>query len=252
MTAEIPDTFVHNWVLDSRGRVHLAQGRIEDAIADLEELGRRDERRDHPNPAAHPHRSRLALALLRQGDADRALALADEETALARRWGAPRALGIALRTRGLCERGEAGLARLRESVDVLDGSGAQLEYARSLIELGAALRRAGNRAAAQDPLRGGMELAHRCGAAPLVERAREELLATGARPRRVMRSGLDALTPSEMRIARMAADGLTNREIAQALFVTQRTVESHLTHVFQKLDIATRIEIAPHFAEPAA
>jgi DNA-binding CsgD family transcriptional regulator len=86
----------------------------------------------------------------------------------------------------------------------------------------------------------GMELAHDCGASPLVARAREELLATGARPRRVVRTGVDALTASERRVAGMAADGMTNREIAQALFVTTRTVEVHLTHAYQKLDISSR------------
>ena len=95
----------------------------------------------------------------------------------------------------------------------------------------------------REMLHAGMELAHRCGAAPLVERAREELLATGARPRRIMRSGVDALTPSEKRVARMAGEGLTNREIAQALFVTMRTVEVHLTHAYQKLDISSREEL---------
>ena len=248
---DIPDTFVHNWLLHSRGRLRLTQGRVDDAITDFTELGRRNERRGQPNPAVHPHRSGHALALLRQGAADRARALAQEETDLARKWGAPRALGMALRALGLCEGGEAGIEHLRESVDVLAGSGAELEHARSLVELGAAMRRARNRSEAQDPLRNGMELAHRCGAAPLVERAREELLATGARPRRIMRTDVDALTPSELRVARMAAQGLTNREIAQALFVTQRTVETHLTHVFQKLDIATRGEIAPRLTSSA-
>ncbi len=245
MAGEIPDTFVHNWVLDARTRVRLAQGRLDAAIADFEELARRDERRGYPNPAVHPHRSGRALALLQLGEADRARELAAEEAALARQWDAPRAIGIALRTLGLCE---GAIAHLRESVDVLDGCGAELEHARSLLELGAALRRSGRRSAAQEPLRAGMELAHRCGAPPLVDRAREELLATGARPRRVMRTGADALTPSETRVARMAADGLTNREIAQALFVTQRTVETHLTHVFQKLDIAARSELAEQLA----
>ena len=88
-----------------------------------------------------------------------------------------------------------------------------------------------------------MELAHLCGAEPLVERARAELRATGARPRRIMRTGVDSLTASERRVAAMAARGMTNREIAQALFVTLRTVELHLTHAYQKLDISSREEL---------
>jgi DNA-binding CsgD family transcriptional regulator len=88
-----------------------------------------------------------------------------------------------------------------------------------------------------------MELAYTCGAAALVERAREELVATGARPRRALRTGVDALTPSELRVARLAADGMTNREIAATLFVTTRTVEIHLTHAYQKLDISSREQL---------
>jgi DNA-binding CsgD family transcriptional regulator len=88
-----------------------------------------------------------------------------------------------------------------------------------------------------------MELAYTCGAASLVERARAELMATGARPRRALRTGADALTPSEQRVAQMAAEGMTNREIAATLFVTTRTVEIHLTHAYQKLGINSREQL---------
>ena len=98
----------------------------------------------------------------------------------------------------------------------------------------------GRRADAREPLAAGMELAHRCAAVPLAARAREEFVATGARPRRAVRTGADALTPSELRVARMAAGGMTNREIAQGLFVTPRTVETHLTHAYGKLGITSR------------
>jgi DNA-binding NarL/FixJ family response regulator len=108
------------------------------------------------------------------------------------------------------------------------------------VALGAALRREGKRTAAREHLRRGLELAHRCGARPLVTEARAELLAAGARPRRPVFSGVDALTASELRVARLAAEGLTNREIAERLFVTERTVETHLRHAFQKLGIASR------------
>jgi DNA-binding CsgD family transcriptional regulator len=93
-------------------------------------------------------------------------------------------------------------------------------------------------------LREGLDLAHRCGAAPLEERARAELTATGARPRKAVLSGVESLTPSELRVARMAAEGMTNREIAQSLFATAKTVETHLRHVYQKLDLARRTELA--------
>jgi DNA-binding CsgD family transcriptional regulator len=72
--------------------------------------------------------------------------------------------------------------------------------------------------------------------------------ATGARPRRMVRTGVDALTPSELRVARMAATGMTNREIAQALFVTARTVETHLTHAYPKLGIVSREDLGAALA----
>jgi DNA-binding NarL/FixJ family response regulator len=106
-----------------------------------------------------------------------------------------------------------------------------------------ALRRANRRADARAPLREALDLAHRCRAGAVAERARTELLATGARPRRIVLSGVESLTPSERRVATMAADGLTNPQIAQALFLSTRTVEGHLTHVFRKLDVTSRTEL---------
>lgn len=241
---EVPDTYMHNFVLFARGRLRLAGRRAQEAAADLEEFGRREGDWRADNPACFAWRSLLAGALLQLGDAGRATRLARQELEFARRIESPRAIGVALRTAGLSAGGTQGLALLRESVASLEDTPAQLELARSRIELGAAVRRAGERSAAREPLREGMELAHICGAAALVGRAREELVATGARPRRIMRTGLDALTPSELRVARLAGQGMTNREIAQALFVTLRTVEVHLTHTYQKLDISSREELA--------
>jgi DNA-binding CsgD family transcriptional regulator len=143
----------------------------------------------------------------------------------------------------LVEGERAGIERLREAVAVLAESPARLEHARALVDLGAALRRARERREAREPLRRGLDLAHDCGALALVERARTELQAAGARPRRIQLTGVDALTPSERRIATMAAQGLTNREIAQALFVTLRTIETHLGHAYHKLGIRSREEL---------
>ena len=127
---------------------------------------------------------------------------------------------------------------------MLDGSPSPLEHARALTDLGAALRRGSRRSDARPPLRRALELAHRCGATALAERAHAELLATGARPRRAVLSGLEALTASERRVAEMAAEGLTNREIAQALFVTEKTIEWHLGQAYRKLEIGSRTELA--------
>jgi DNA-binding CsgD family transcriptional regulator len=107
------------------------------------------------------------------------------------------------------------------------------------------MRRAGHRTQAREPLREGLEMARRCGATVLVERAHEELVTAGARPRRLMFSGLESLTAAERRVARRAADGRANREIAQELFVTTKTVENHLSRVYSKLDISGRDELTP-------
>jgi DNA-binding CsgD family transcriptional regulator len=188
-------------------------------------------------------RSGAALALSRLGRYQDARQLADAELADVWMFGAPRTLGIALRTAGLARGGPEGLALLRESVAALDRSPALLERARSLAELGAALRRSGERAAAREPLARALELAARCGARPLAARAREELIAAGARPRRPWRTGVDALTPSELRIVRLAAGGRSNREIAGELYVTLKAVEGHLAHAYAKLGIGGRDQL---------
>jgi DNA-binding CsgD family transcriptional regulator len=144
---------------------------------------------------------------------------------------------MALRVQGLVE---GDLDRLQEAVAVLAPAPRRLEHARALVDLGAALRRANRRADARAELAAGMELADRCGATALAARARGELVACGARPRRLQRTGVDSLTPSELRVAQLAASGLTNREIAQALFVTRKTVETHLAGVYRKLGVNDR------------
>jgi DNA-binding CsgD family transcriptional regulator len=243
LTADIPDTYMLNYVLAARGRLHLARGRAAEAVADLGELDRRELKWRAPNPAVLGYAGDLALAHHRTGDVDAAIAVAERTLAAARAFDAPSAIGAALRTLGLVRGGPAGIDLLAESVAVLEAGEARLERAHSLVELGAAIRRAGHRTAARDPLNRGMDLAHACRADGLAERARTELVATGSRPRRIPRSGVDALTASEHRIARLAADGMTNREIAQALFVTVRTVQIHLQHAYRKLGIEARTDL---------
>ena len=108
---------------------------------------------------------------------------------------------------------------------------------RARYDLGAALRRAGQRSAAREPLRDALALAQQCGADQLTARVGEELAATGVHLRRVRASGPDSLTPCERRVAELAASGLTNREIAQGLFVSVKTVGTHLGHIYEKLDL---------------
>jgi DNA-binding CsgD family transcriptional regulator len=229
--------------LSSRARLRMLRGDLPGGLEQLLEAGRSFEAVGGRNPAFMPWRSQAALGLLLLDRPEEAAALAQEELELARVWGAPRALGAALRAAGMVEGGRSGLALLQEAVEVLAGSPAKLEQAKARTELGAALRRANQRAKAREQLRRAVELATICGAIPLAAQAESELLATGARPRRIALSGLESLTPSERRVAELAAEGPTNREIAQELFVTPKTVEVHLSSVYRKLGISSRSQL---------
>ena len=226
------------------GLLAAAEDRPEDATQRLLRCGELHEQHGILNPAFSPWRSAAAIALTRLGDRVGAEHLAAQELALARRFGAARSIGVALRAAGIVAGGAEGLVLLAESVATLRDSPAIFDRAESLVSFGAALRRAGQRADARPALTEGLEIAVRCDAAPLAERAREELIAAGSRPRSVLRQGADALTPSERRVATMAAEGLSNPQIAQRLFITRATVESHLHAAYRKLGIRSRGELA--------
>ena len=176
-------------------------------------------------------------------DRDQAREQAEHVLRDARKWATPRAIGIALRARGLLEPGARGIGLLEEAATTLEDSPARLEHARALADLGAALRRANQRKEARETLRRALDLAEACGAGPLAAQARSDLRAAGGRPRRPRTTGVDALTPSERRVAEMAADGFSNAEIAQALFITKKTVESHLAGTYGKLGIRSRTQL---------
>lgn len=232
-------------VLEGRAWLHLVRGRNADALADYLALGERCENTFKVrSPLIMPWHSGAALAAVRLKERDRAAELNAAGSELAEQLGAPGPIGRSRWIAGLIEGGEKGLHSMREAVELLDGTEAQLEYAYALIELGAALRRANQRAAARQPLSRARELAHELGALALESRATSELRAAGARPRRIMRTGADALTPSERRIADYAAGGLTNRQIAETLFITTKAVEFHLANAYRKLDIERRHQLA--------
>jgi DNA-binding CsgD family transcriptional regulator len=245
-TAALPPDLVRTasgaLLREVRGRLALAAGDLGTARAELKAAAGTYETLHLVNPGASSWRSALALAVAAEDPAG-AQRLADSELEDARQAGLPRPTAIALRTRGMLEGGERGLSDLREAAELAAESGARLEQARALVEIGATLRRANQRTAARGPLRTGLDLAYRCGAARLTQRARDELLAAGARPRRGALTGLEALTTSERRVAELAATGMSNPEIAQALFVTLNTVEGHLRHAYQKLSISSRGEL---------
>lgn len=240
---ELPEVWTSNLLLYGRGQLRVASGQVRTGLDDLLEAGRRLDAFGATNPAIVPWRAVAALAARALGEHEQARRLAGEEVTLAHRWGAPRTVGIALRAAGRVTDGPEGMALLQQAVTVLEPAQAPIELARSLTDLGAALRRAGQRQEARVHLRRALDLAQRCSATALAEQAQHELLASGARPRRLHQSGLDALTSTERRTAALAAQGRTNREIALAQFVTQRTVELHLTSAYRKLGISGRSQL---------
>jgi DNA-binding CsgD family transcriptional regulator len=244
--------------LVARGRLRMAQGRSEEALRDFLASGERCERLGIED-TLYEWRSEAAIAHALLGHAAEAQRLARAAVEVARGFGLPRALGVTLRAAGLVEGGERGLDLLAEAVTVLERSQAPVELARALTDHGAALRRAGQRASARAQLERGLDLAHHWGARRIAGQARAELVAAGAKPRRDAITGRDALTASELRVARLAAVGKTNREIAQELFITTKTASAHLSRAYRKLDVTRRNQLAealvsktPATSRPAA
>ncbi len=228
------------------GRLALVERREADALEHFEAW--RDAVADVRNPASFANwRSASARALTALGRGAEARALAAEELELARRFGAPRAISVALRE--VARTGASGdlehpIALLTEAVAVAAASEARLEHGRALLELGTVLRRAGRRTEAGRALGEAVELARECGARLLQERADAELEVAGTRVQRAARRGADALSPSERRVVALAIEGLSNRQIAEALFVTRKAVEWHLGNAYRKLDVRSRGELA--------
>jgi len=225
--------------LFARGQLRRAQGRLQEALDDFLECGQRYDRLRSRRTSVQ-WRAEAALAHAAFGNGGEAGRLAAEQLELARAFGHPRMLGISLRVCGLVEGGDTGLELLGDAVKALERSQSPLELARALSDYGAALRRASRRVQARAELVRALDLAHHCGARRIAARARAELIAAGAKPRRDAITGRDALTAGELRVARLAADGLTNPEIAQALFITTKTAKGHLSHVYHKLGITRR------------
>jgi len=230
--------------LQTRARLRAVFQQPEEALEDLFDCGRLETEWEIRTPAFGTWRADAAPLLTSLGREGEARALAREEVERCRAFGAPGPLGISLRTLGLVEQGDSGIELLQQSVAELEQSPRRLEHALALLELGAATRRMGRRADAREPLREALELARACGADALAARAHDELVTAGARPRRDPTESRSNLTASELRVARMAAEGMTNREIAQALFLTENTIETHLRSVFRKLEIRSRSQLA--------
>ncbi len=248
-----PDSMDAALVSHARARLALADHDPVTALAAASGAGQHLEqtyRIDHPGLL--PWRITAALAAHHLGDHAEAHRLAAAALDRARSTGIAAHIGAALRITGMVARPAADTATLAEAAELLAQTPAALEHARALVELGAALRRAGRREASRRPLRDGLGLADRLQARPLAERARSELVAAGARPRQPATAGIGALTPAERRVALLALHGEGNATIAQTLFVTTKTVETHLSRAYRKLGISGRGQLLDAFGSAAA
>ena len=249
LDATLPDGPRQIRICHERGLLRLAQRQPKQALEDAYRLGDFHRTYGIESVVEAPWRVVAAQALAALHDASAAVETAEEHLTLARAWGLPRDVGIALRTRAQVETDlEHRVELLVQALSTLRLAPAPLELADTAIALGASLRRAGRRTEAKDVLAEGLSAAMNCGATALIERARNEVRLAGGHERLRALAGAGSLTPGERRIAQLAADGLSNRQIAQELFLSVRTAENTLRRVYQKLAITSRRDLADAMA----
>ena len=246
---ELGDWFGSALLVEHRAAFALQHGRYADALRQLDDAARRWQELGVTGPPFASWRVERSIALTHTGERQDAQRLAREHADLARRAGSVRELARAQHAFALADPSPDAEQLLRETAALLEETVAPLEQARVLSDLGDLLRREGRRTDAREPLRHALDLAHRCGAIRLAGEIDARLRAAGGRPRRPYVSGAEALTPAERRVAVRAATGRSNREIAQALFISLNTVETHLRHVYRKLEITNRADIAAQIEE---
>ncbi|GHH93581.1 ATP-binding protein [Streptomyces capillispiralis] len=245
LTGVLPPTALFVPLRIARVRLHLRQDRFEVGLRDLADCRDQAGQEGWLYPSAScEYLPDVTRALSITTGLRAAHKLAADVTERARAFGAARPLAAALRTQGEIAGGDEGLEMLEDAARLLASTPYRLEQARTLVALGAALRRQGRRAAARRRLKAGMDLAHRIGASVLETSASAELRLAGVRQIRSGPQQRAPLTPAEERVAHKAAAGLSNREISQALFVTVKTVEWHLSQAYAKLGIARRGELS--------
>ena len=252
-TGEVPGitedrTYLPDYLM-ARGRLRIAQGLVREGAEDLLWSGRRLESLGYR--WGLPWKALAASALVSLGEAETAARLAREQLATARLVGAPGSLGLSLRHAAAAIGEDERLPLLEEAVSVLEQSSARLELAHALADLGKELSRTGRRRDGRDSQRKAMELAETCGAIALANTALSELQAGPGLRARIELTGPAALTAAEWRVCRQAAEGRTNREIAQALFVTEKTIERHLSSAYHKLGVRSRFQLLAAIGDQA-
>ena len=243
--------FFAAWRRMAAGRAAAGRGDHERALAEFRAVGRLHAELLIDNPAVLPWRSEAALAALALGDPDGAARLVAAELQIAEHFGAPRAIGVARRAAGLVAPGGTALEPLRAAVDVLLDSGVEVEHARALADLGAAIRRTGRPAQARPLLRAALDRAAESGTHLVAAQARAELRLAGGRPTARVGRPANDLTPGERRVVELAARGHSNRQIATALFITVKAVEWHLGNAYRKLGVRNRAELSQSTSAPA-
>ncbi len=251
LTGRLGLAFFRLWALDALAELELGLGRIEPAIEVLEEKERLLSERGiaDPDVSAVPE---LVEALVRIDRVDDAAGMLDEFAGRATAKGQPWALARLARCRGLVAGPEAFSAHFDEALALHALTPDGFEQARTHLCHGEQLRRTRRRVQAREELRRAVDMFDELGAAPWAERARAELLATGETARKRDASTLDQLTPRELQVALVLAEGHTTREAAAKLFLSPKTVDYHLRSVYRKLGISSRPELADAIgAEPA-
>lgn len=247
-TEILPEHLLFTTLMYERSRLRLERGDTEAALEDLLELQQREERLGASNANTTGWRIPAVRALMRVGDQAQARKLALEHVELTEHWPCPRSHANAELLLGLTEEDRAAAERHFEKAAEAAGAIAPLVAIEALIELGRTIRQQGERSRARKPLRSAYTRADELGSVRLVRQAEAELRAARGRPPKRTHAD-DELTPSELRIAELAAGGTSNREIAATLFLSVRTVETHLTSAYRRLGISSRHELASALAQ---
>ncbi|PKV76865.1 regulatory LuxR family protein [Nocardia fluminea] len=228
----------HAHVLAARAALHRGEGDLERSLADYLACGKVLTALNVANPAIVPWRSRAALVAAELGRCDLAAALADDELAAARRWGSPGAVGRALHAVGMARRDSRSVGALERAVELLELAEARYELMGALCDLGQLHAVEGDVERSRWAVTAASELAAAAGISPVLQRAGSVLGTLDSQHRGT------GLTRQERKIAGLAVRGLSNKEIAEQLFLTVRTVEFHLSNVYRKLGIAGRRQLA--------
>lgn len=244
-----PRTVLQLWLLGARSRLRVAQGRASAALEDAMTCQRLYRQWGAARMPDVPWRLHAAQACTSLGERERAVELVAEELRVARSFGVPRHVALALRAGSALAATAVERRRLLgESIALLETSPARLELARTLEMLGGLLLDGGDRTEGRRIVGRAAELAWECHAPAMTRRLDTVLTGNSTRARRPHLTGIHAFTPSERRIAELAGTGLTNRQIAERLFLSEKTVEAHLSRAYRKLGIRTRTELAVRMA----